>query len=210
MRPVRAVLLISLGLGLTACGGQGSTAESPSAGAGGSATGATEEQSSGAGNGGIQVHEQDYTYEVRAVSPLEVVDHVTVDYGSISHVAPAGMEFVTVTIAITNPGSTPEALPIEASCCNSLFQFGTPQSSSADTCPLTLTADICWIVAEVATVDPPHQFEMTPEIPAGGTVTIELTTLDPLPDSTTLSDLGLYFTHPLDGSAPDRIPVPSS
>jgi hypothetical protein len=205
----RAVWIVSFGLALAACGGPSATTPSPSSAAGASSTGA-DGQSAGSAGAGIEIHDENNTYEVRAVSQLAAVDHVTVDYGSVSHDAPSGMEFVTITVAITNPGSAPEPLPIEPSCCNSQFQFGTPQQASADSCSLTLAADICWVVAEVATVDPPHQFEMTPEIPAGGTVTIGLTTLDPVPTSTTLSDFELYFTHPVDGSAPDLIPAPSA
>jgi hypothetical protein len=64
------------------------------------------------------------------------------------------------------------------------------------------------VFTEVDSVDPSHQFESTPEIPPGGSVTLVLSTLEEVPSTVPLGSVELFFTHPVSGDPANQIPVP--
>jgi hypothetical protein len=148
--------------------------------------------------------------------PPEAKSQVVVDYGATTHDAPPGEEFVTVTLDVTNPTDRSEPLPIDPSCCFSVFHIGVPLSISADfnaldingDCNIALADGVCDVFTEVDSVDPSHQFESTPEIPPGGTVTLVLSTLDEVPSTVSLGSVELFFTYPVSGDPANQIPVP--
>jgi hypothetical protein len=160
--------------------------------------------------------DQGFSYELKVVSPPQAQPSVTVDYGSLTHNAPPGKEFVTVALEVTNTTDREEPLPIDPSCCSSVFHIGVPIGQAADfdaldindDCNIALANDVCDVFTEVDSVDPPHQFEQTPQIPAGGTVKLVLSTLNEVPSTVALGSIELFFTHPISGDPAVEIPIP--
>jgi hypothetical protein len=206
-----AAAALVLVLGAAKCGGDDDTVPSP-APSGGSTPSQT--QTGSAGQVVEATDDAGFTFELQVPEPPKAVTSVKVDYGTITHIAPPGTQFITATLVITNPSKDrPAPLDIDPSCCFSIFTFGVPKSQSRGlggevNCNqlVGLPDDECQLFTEVASVSPSQQFETSPTIPPGGSVTLVLTTLNEVP--TSARTVHLYLTHPTSGDPAVQIPIP--
>ncbi|WP_415855744.1 hypothetical protein [Sinomonas sp. G460-2] len=151
-------------------------------------------------------------------------------WGSSHVVAPPGQELVTVSVQITNPAQD-RTEPLKPNGVvladpqgggQSYFLLEVPQPDApafgtSFPCTSTVTftggapADYCEAdTNDVASTDPAYQFDLDPQIPPGGSVTVLLYVYTPVPTSAPLDKVHVVVASCFDvsGCPSERVEVP--